>query len=125
MVADDDEEILALLVATLEARGFIVTQATSGVELLEHLADDDPFDLVVTDVSMPWGSGVQIMTSTRYAGMLDVPVIVITALQSPEIPAQVERLGSHTALLHKPFGIETLQAAVDDALRDNPSIRPG
>jgi DNA-binding response OmpR family regulator len=124
MVADDEKEMLALLVATLEARGFAVTQATNGVELLEHLADDEHFDLVVTDVAMPWGSGVQIMASTRYAGMLDVPVIVITGLTSPEIPAQVQRLG-RTVLLRKPFAIAALQAAVDDALRENPVVEVG
>jgi DNA-binding response OmpR family regulator len=125
IVAEDEEELLAQVVSALEVRGFEVTRAVDGVELLEHLAADAPFDLVITDVSMPWQSGVQVMTSTRYAGMLDVPVIVITALRSPEIPVQVKRLGRQTALLHKPFSLEALQAAVDVALADNPALRAG
>lgn len=125
MVAEDDEDLLELLVTVLADRGYAVTQAANGVELLEHLADDAPYDLIVTDISMPWTSGLQVMTSTRYAGMLDVPVIVITAQHSPEIRAQVQRLGARTTLLHKPFALETLQAAVDGLLGDNPTLRSG
>jgi CheY-like chemotaxis protein len=117
LVAEDDEELLETLVSMLSGRGSQVTPAINGVELMEHLADDDPFDLIITDVSMPWTSGLQVMASTRYAGMLDVPVIVITASRAPELPAQVERLGGRTTLLHKPFDLEALQTAVDTALQ--------
>lgn len=115
-MAEDDEDLLATLVAALEGWDFEVSQATNGVELLEHLADDAAYDLVVTDVSMPWASGMQVMTSTRYAGMLDVPVVVITALRSPELAEQVRKLGGRTTLLLKPFDLDTLHTTVRAAL---------
>ncbi|HVK85986.1 MAG TPA: hypothetical protein VM513_17820, partial [Kofleriaceae bacterium] len=46
---------------------------------------------IVTDISMPWMTGLQVMHSARAAG-LRVPIIVMTALRDPTIPEQVASL---------------------------------
>jgi CheY-like chemotaxis protein len=111
LVADDDPEVLSDVAAALEDLGATVARAASGAELIEHLGEDDPYDLVVTDVAMPWMTGLQAMQSTRYAG-LATPVIVMTALRDPEIPAQVQALGDQALLLQKPFGLGELARAI-------------
>ncbi len=112
LVADDDPELLASVAQVLEAGGATVTRARSGAELIEALGEGGPFSLVVTDVSMPWMTGVQAMHSSRYAG-LDTPVIVMTALRDPAIPDRVRALGDRAVLLRKPFSASQLLAAVD------------
>jgi two-component system OmpR family response regulator len=111
LVADDDPDVLRDVAEALESMGARITRAASGAELMAHLGDDDPYDLIVTDVAMPWMTGIQAMHSTRYAG-LATPVLVITALRDESLPATVQALGHNAMLLRKPFGMSELAAAV-------------
>ena len=112
LVADDDSEILILVGKAL--RQFYdadVVTVASGGELLEKIANDGAFDVIVTDVSMPWMSGLHVMHSARTAG-LPIPVVVMTALRDPTLPEQVSSLGARAELLHKPFSIIELFSAL-------------
>lgn len=111
LVADDDSEMLNLVGKALAQLGADIVSVASGGELLEKLANDGAFDVIVTDISMPWMTGMQVMQSARTAG-LPVPVIVMTALRDPTLPEQVRSLGARAELLHKPFSISELHAAV-------------
>ncbi|HMK71966.1 MAG TPA: response regulator [Myxococcaceae bacterium] len=117
-VADDDPETLEVLRDALGDQDIELHEATSGAELLSLLAEGPPFDLVVTDVSMSWMSGLQVMLSLRNAG-IGVPAVVITGLADPELPAQVSRLG-RARLLRKPVGLETLLGSVRELLEGSP-----
>ena len=114
LVAEDDAPTLALVATALERAGYTVTRAEDGDELLQALADGSQFDLVVTDISMPWMTGLQVAHSVRAAG-LKTPVIVMTAL--PIDASKVEALGSHAVLLRKPFGTKELVTAVREVLQ--------
>ena len=116
LVADDDPEMLEM-VSGIVARelGAIVTCAETGGELLDAIASDEPFDFIVTDISMPWMTGLQVMHSARTAG-LPVPVVVMTALRDPAIAEQVEALGDRARLLLKPFAFQDLVAALHEVL---------
>lgn len=107
LVADDDPDLLGSVSQLLEIEGATVKTASNGAELIESLGSDDHYDLVITDVSMPWMTGLQAMHSSRYAG-LATPVIVMTALRGEKIPQQVQALGALAALLPKPFDRDQL-----------------
>lgn len=107
LVADDDLSLLEAVSESLEALGARVIRASSGAELIEQIGEEGPFDLVVTDISMPWMSGLQAMHSARTAG-LSTPVIVMTALDAERIASQVRTLGSDAVLLRKPFALDEL-----------------
>jgi CheY-like chemotaxis protein len=115
LVADDDPLLLATIADALTHLGARVIRATSGAELIEQLASEGPFDLVVTDVSMPWMDGLQAMHAIRTAG-LATPVIVVTALTDDRIPAQVRALGDKAMLLRKPFDLEEFMRAAASLL---------
>lgn len=116
LIADDDPEMLEM-VATIVNRelGADVTRAATGHELLDAIADGGHFDVIVTDISMPWMTGLQVMHSARTAG-LPVPVVVMTALRDPEIALQVESLGDRARLLRKPFSYEDLMRALREVV---------
>jgi CheY-like chemotaxis protein len=116
LVADDDPGILEAVAYALEDLGAEVIRARSGAELIEHLGTHGPFDLVVTDVSMPWMSGLQAMHSVRTAG-LPTPVIVITALEADQVAEQVRTLGRNAVLMRKPFPLAELQDTARSLLR--------
>jgi len=117
VVADDDPELLVVVASTVEQFGAHVTTAVSGDDLLEKLAHDGPFDFIVTDVAMPWMTGLQVLHSSQTAGHA-IPVVVITALRDPKVFAQAESLGDHAILLLKPFTQEQLYGALQTVLKD-------
>jgi CheY-like chemotaxis protein len=110
LVAEDDRDLLRDVAEVLEQGGASVVRVESGAELIVKMAEDGPFDLVVTDIAMPWMSGLQAMHSARYAGM-STPVIVMTALRDEGLAEQVGSLGSEVVLLRKPFELADLEAA--------------
>jgi DNA-binding response OmpR family regulator len=120
LVADDDPLLLDAVAEALTTMGADVRRATSGAELIDQLAHAGPFDLVVTDVGMPWMSGLQAIRSTRAAG-LATSVIVMTGLPDERIPAQVQALGKDAILLRKPFELTELEAAASMLLSAKPS----
>ena len=114
LIADDDPETLRLVAEAVEQFGAEVTCAATGGELIEQLPEAR-LDLVVTDVSMPWMTGLQAMHSARTAGW-STPIVVMTAFRDDKIVDQVKALGHNAVLLHKPFGIDELYAAMRSVL---------
>lgn len=115
LVAEDDEDLLQTVATALEEHGASVVRAKSGGSLVERLADDGPFALVITDVALPWGSGVRAMSLARAAGV-ETPVLVMTGLRDEWLPTEVLALGQNVALLHKPFGLDELHDAIERLL---------
>src|SRR5215510_9097635 len=115
LVADDDPELLDAISDALTRLGADVARSRNGAELIENLADKGPFDLVVTDIAMPWMTGVQAIHAARSAG-LGTPVIVMTALRDEGIAVRVKALGKNAALLHKPFALAELESLVTRSL---------
>lgn len=111
LLAEDDPDMLGSVTQALRGLGADVVTATDGAELLQRLADEGPFTVIVTDVSMPWMTGLQAMHAVRYAG-LGTPIVVMTALQDSRLPQDVRALGAHVELLRKPFGIGELETAI-------------
>lgn len=111
LVADDDADLLHTVASALERYGVEVVLARSGAELIQKMADEGPFALVVTDVSMPWMSGLDVIHSARHAG-LGTPVIVMTALRDERVAERVRALGRGALLLTKPFRLADLMSAV-------------
>lgn len=111
LIADDDSDFLDSLIASLSCADVAFVPCATGAELLERIAEDGAFDLIVTDVSMPWMSGTQVASSMREAG-LALPVIVMTGFDDASLLDRVRALGPRTALLRKPFDVALLRAAV-------------
>ena len=110
LVADDDPDLRPAMVAALEDSGASVVSVATGAELIQRIADDAHFDLLVVDVSMPWMSGLQAALAARHAG-LSMPIIVVSAGRDPGLPARVAALGGQVYFLRKPFELDELQRA--------------
>lgn len=113
LVAEDDDEMRALLEETLHRRGYAVETATSGDALLRRVAQSIrglasvPLpDLLITDVRMPGVGGLDVVAALRAADAW-IPVIVITAFGDPSTLARARRLGA-AQVLEKPFELDEL-----------------
>jgi CheY-like chemotaxis protein len=113
-IADDDSDTLDLLGDILSNPTTVVYKAASGAELVVLLADHGPFDLIVTDVDMPWMDGIAAIRSAR-GSEVQAPVLVISGISRPELPAEVARLGN-ARLLRKPIELSAVRKAVSELL---------
>lgn len=111
LLAENDLEFLDLVADTLERLGAQVVRARSGGELQDEISAGGPFDLVVTDVSMPQRTGLEVMSAARAAG-LTCPIVVMMASRDRTTAARAAALGDHVAVLYKPFSIAQLRAAM-------------
>lgn len=111
LIADDDQEMRAYVRDILAKRGWRSVLASSGDELLARLADDEPYDLVVSDLRMPSPNGLAVASMIRTAG-LGTPFLLVTAFPDDEFARAMGALPS-TALLGKPFTPAQLVAAAD------------
>jgi DNA-binding response OmpR family regulator len=116
LVADDDHVLLTMVADALERMGAHVARAGTGAELVRRLVEHGPFDLVVTDICMPWMDGLQAMRSVRYAGLAPA-LIFITGLTDDSLADRVAALGRRAVLLRKPFELAELEAAVHELLQ--------
>lgn len=121
LVADDDAVTLALVALAVSTLGFEVTRAEDGDELLQCVAQRS-FELVITDIAMPWMTGLQVTHSARTAG-LETPIIVMTALYLDA--RHVYSLGASARLLRKPFTTKQLVAVIAQLMPRTDRWPPG
>lgn len=122
IVAEDDWEMLRLLLRVLSNDGYKVVMAGSGLELydtLRHLrrAASEP-SLVVSDIRMPGLNGIEVLQTMRSWGWT-TPVVLITAFPDEETLAAADAAGA-TAVMTKPFEMDDLRTTVR-YLMDHPS----
>jgi CheY-like chemotaxis protein len=113
VVADDVHEIEHLLLTWLEEEGHTVARAGSGREIL-RIVRGRPVDLVITDVLMPDGDGLDaILAINRVSPATRVLAISGGARNQPaDACLRVARGVGADAVLLKPFGRAQLLAAV-------------
>ena len=114
LVVDDDPEIRKLLARYVESQGFRVLLAASCCELHEQLATHQ-VDLVVLDVMLPDGSGLDACRDLR-AARSNVPIILLTALKEDVDRIIGLEIGADD-YLGKPFNPRELIARVRAVLR--------
>jgi two-component system response regulator PilR (NtrC family) len=114
LVVDDEESIREFLEIMLQREGYSVATVPSVKEALETLRRF-PADLVITDISMPDLSGIDLMGAVKQA-YPEMAVIVITAHGSTENAVEAMKLGA-SDYLTKPFQIDEIKIAIRSALK--------
>ncbi|MGB3545150.1 hybrid sensor histidine kinase/response regulator [Rubrivirga sp.] len=104
LVVDDEMMVRTVTTKLLRLRGHTVESADGGPAALEVLGDDDAFDIVITDLSMPDMSGRELAAAIRlrHPGL---PVLLLTGDTDAE-SADVD------AVVKKPFELDDLVAVV-------------
>jgi two-component system, NtrC family, response regulator PilR len=113
LVIDDEPSMRELLGIMLRKEGYAVEAAESRATAAAVLARG-PVDMVITDVKLPDGDGIEILRHLRAASPETV-VVVMTAYGSTEMAVAALKLGAQDYLI-KPFDIEELKIVVRNAL---------
>ncbi len=122
LLADDEAHITHLLARRLESMGHDVRVARDGEEAWAILLEWTP-DMMITDLQMPYISGIELVSKARQKHLLDnVPVIMLTARGYILNKDQIEEAGI-TKLVSKPFSVRGLTALVTDLLEEYGNAR--
>ena len=119
LVVDDHDATRQTIARMLEAGGFTVRQASSGTEALQRLATErDEIDLVLSDVTMPGMSGIDLSYQIRER-YPTVPVAIVSGDVSELERSIIGR--ADVPFIKKPFHAESLYSAVREAMRQQPA----
>ncbi len=113
LVVDDEPQMHRFLRPALEAAGYAVERADTGVEGLRLAASRAP-DAVLLDLGLPDLDGQQVLARLR--GFSTVPVIVLSA-RDREADKIAALDGGADDYVEKPFGVGELLARIRTALR--------
>src|SRR5436190_8241176 len=119
-IVDDDQSIRFVLEKALAREDFAVRSFTSPRDVLAALEDDAP-QVLVSDIRMPGGSGIELLTKVkeRHPGL---PVIIMTAYSDLDSAVSAFQSGAFE-YLPKPFdvpkAVELIRRAVDESVRED------
>ncbi|MBI2209103.1 MAG: response regulator [Deltaproteobacteria bacterium] len=110
LVVDDEEDVVEVIQDRLEAYGFAVVTAGTGLEALKKLSVER-FDGVFLDVKMPEMGGIEALEEIRRRDR-KIPVIIITSSSTREAAIEAMAKGANEYVL-KPFEWEELKAKIE------------
>jgi len=112
-VVDDEPAIRRLLRSTLRVQDYEVLEAGSVAEALDVVAEGR-VDLMILDLGLPDGDGIEVIRDVRQDSML--PIIVLSSRDDERGKVAALDAGADDYIT-KPFGVEELMARTRAALR--------
>lgn len=110
LLVDDDPKLLKLLEDTLSTIGYTTSSVNDGKKAL-HRLEQESFNLVITDISMPEMDGFELLEKIRTKHSR-LPVIFITGNSKPDFIGKAHPEG----FLAKPFRISNLEEMIENTI---------
>ncbi|MFB3106305.1 MAG: ATP-binding protein, partial [Pseudomonadales bacterium] len=118
LVVEDDERVLEVSANTLRDGGYEVVEARNGDEAVNHLRENQPFDLLFTDVVLPGArSGVDIAQEAKQL-QPHIKVIYSTGYAKNAVMRK-GKLGRGAIVVSKPYRRAELLETVQNMLASN------
>jgi len=121
LVVEDEEHIAQGLVFNLEQEGYQVTHAETGSAAMQ-IFDSERFDLVVLDLMLPDGHGIDLCKKMRETSP-QLPILILTALGEEHSRVKGLQAGADD-YLGKPFNLEEFLLRVSGMLRRSTWYQP-
>jgi two-component system KDP operon response regulator KdpE len=113
LIVDDEPAIRRLLRNTLAVQDYRVLEAATAKEALAVARHEKP-DLVVLDLGLPDGDGLDVIRELRARSA--VPIVVLSSRGDEKVKVAALDLGADDYVA-KPFGVDELMARIRTALR--------
>lgn len=120
LVLDDNETLLSMI-KEMYAHAGVCCDTVGNVDDMTEAMRKRNYDLLVTDMKMPEMNGyevLELLRSSNIGNARDIPVIVATASGSCDVEELTTK--GFTGCLFKPFSLEELIAATENALKTKP-----
>ena len=101
VLAEDNSTLSLLLKFRLEKEGYEIIVAADGKEAIEKIEQQSP-DLILTDIMMPYVSGLEVVSFVRNDLKIQTPIIVFSAAGQEEMVLKAFNLGAND-FMGKPF----------------------
>lgn len=101
VLAEDNSTLSLLLKFRLEKEGYELFSAADGKIALELIEQHKP-DLILTDIMMPYVSGLEVISHVRNKLNMTIPIIVFSAAGQEEMVLKAFNLGAND-FMGKPF----------------------
>lgn len=110
LIIEDDPQITKILKLNLKLSGFDTDNASTVKDAWSKITGDH-FDLLLMDIGLPDGSGLDLCQKVRESGN-DVPIVFLSALTDEATVVKGIKNGADD-YLRKPFGLEELKVRVN------------
>lgn len=117
LLIEDDVLIQKTVELKLKKEGFQVVSCNDGKAGLELLTSELP-DIVLTDVMLPYISGLEIVSAVKALSVKDISVIVFSTMGQENIVEEAFALGADDYIT-KPFSLVELTIRVKKLARKN------
>lgn len=116
LIAEDEPLILQTLELKLKKEGYEVVGCPDGLDAIQKIDAEQP-DLVITDIMMPYMSGLEVVRKVKQDGMgKSIPVIVLSTMGQESIVEEAFELGADD-YLKKPFSLSELSIRIKKLAR--------
>jgi DNA-binding response OmpR family regulator len=115
LVVDDEPDVTLYLAGALSSHGYRAITASSGEEALGIIQREQP-DLILLDLMMPGMTGWEVLRQLRDSAFAAIPVIVLSARDTPADVAQGIQFGVRSHL-GKTAGLERLLSEIRNVVK--------
>jgi DNA-binding response OmpR family regulator len=115
LLIEDDPLIRKTVEVKFKKEGYDIITCSDGKEGLEKLPLEMP-DLVLTDMMLPYASGLEIVSAVKAIKEKDIPVVVFSTMGQEHIVEEAFELGADDYVT-KPFSLTELTIRIKKQLR--------
>lgn len=114
LVAEDNELILRTVEHKLLKEGCEVVLTRNGKEAIDKIKEVS-FDLIISDIMMPFASGIEILSAMKAMGK-NTPVIMLSSMGQEEVVVEAFDMGASDFMV-KPFSPNELMLRIKRLVR--------
>lgn len=115
LLAEDNSILLLLLKHQLQKEGYKLLIAVNGMEAIDLIEEHNP-DLILTDIMMPFISGLEVISHVRNKLNLKTPIIVFSSAGQEEMVLKAFDMGA-TDFMSKPLSPNELVIRIKKLLQ--------
>jgi len=117
LIVEDEKDMVQVMMERLDSYGHDVDVAFDALQAMMKLSKYKP-DLVLLDISMPAGGGLQVLRNIRMnIRLFALPVIIMTGSQDEKIKEEAKKLGV-AAYYIKPLDINVLKEKIAEIVKE-------
>ncbi len=118
LVIEDDETMRVAIKRILESEGYVLKLAADATEL-STVMDDQPVDLILMDVGLPWINGFELAQMLKeHKDLKKIPLVFVSGKATDEDMKKAFEIGADD-YIKKPFDVEKLKKTVQTLLKLN------